>query len=302
MSVGIIFSFPDLSNHQYQEAWHDNMYSYKVLSELGNGSLESFADTRLVAIDGAKVRVHWSLLVARSVWWTRSADQDRVKDGDRVIIFNGVTIQELRKFVSDIYCDCPRYGWNPLDIAKPLKIVAEEDDDDCTVQWGASHQQAEAEAGKLPLGLVAAPAPLSEAELSVLTLAAAVSEAELTSPAVGASSDCVLADLAEGETKQLGHLVNSESVFEAEASPVSERGAGHQGPAKTETVPLGLVAAPAPGLSDNSDCVLAESAEVGTVPLAEEAAIQSEAGVTSPVPEWVSEKLFVNSIRRKEGI
>ena len=63
---------------------------------------------------------------------------------------------------------------------------------------------------------------------------------------------------------------------------------------------LGLVAAPA--LSDNSDCVLAESAEVGTVPLAEEAAIQSEAGVTSPVPEWVSEKLFVNSIRRKEGI
>ena len=56
------------------------------------------------------------------------------------------------------------------------------------------------------------------------------------------------------------------------------------------------MAAPAPGLSDNSDCVLAESAEVGTVPLAEEAAIQSEAGVTSPVPEWVSEKLFVNSI------
>ena len=30
------------------------------------------------------------------------ADQDRVEDGDRVIIFNGVTIQELRKFVSDI--------------------------------------------------------------------------------------------------------------------------------------------------------------------------------------------------------
>ena len=35
------------------------------------------------------------------------ADQDRVEDGDRVIIFNGVTIQELRKFVSDIYCDFP---------------------------------------------------------------------------------------------------------------------------------------------------------------------------------------------------
>ena len=79
-------------------------------------------------------------------------------------------------------------------------------------------------------------------------------------------------------------------------------GRRHQGPAKAGTVPIGLVAAPAPVLSDNSDCVLAESAEVGTVPLAEEAAIQSEAGVTSPVPEWVSEKLFVNSIRRKEGI
>ena len=35
------------------------------------------------------------------------ADQDRVEDGDRVIIFNGVTIQELRKLVSDIYCDFP---------------------------------------------------------------------------------------------------------------------------------------------------------------------------------------------------
>ena len=233
------------------------------------------------------------------------ADQDRVEDGDRVIIFNGVTIQELRKFDSDIYCDFPCFGWNPLDIPKRLKIVAEEEDDDdgdCTVQWGASHQQAEAEAGKLPLGLVAAPAPLTEAELSVLNLAAAVSEAELTSPAVGASSDCVLADFAEAEIEQIGDLVNSESVYEAETSPVSERGAGHQGPAEAGIVPLSLVAAPAPALSDNSDCVLAESAEVGTVPLAEEAAIQSEAGVTSPVPEWVSEKLFVNSIRRKEGI
>ena len=128
------------------------------------------------------------------------ADQDKVEDGDRVIIFNGVTIQELRKFDSDIYGDFPCFGWNPLDIPKPLKISAEEEDDgDCTVQLGASHQQAEAEAGKLPLGLVAAPA--------VLSLAAAVSEAELTSPAVGASSDCVLADLAEAETEQLGDLV-----------------------------------------------------------------------------------------------
>ena len=77
------------------------------------------------------------------------ADQDRVEDGDRVIIFNGVTIQELRKFDSDIYCDFPCFGWNPLDIPKPLKIVAEEEyDGDCTVQRGASHQQAEAEAGK----------------------------------------------------------------------------------------------------------------------------------------------------------
>ena len=52
----------------------------------------------------------------------------------------------------------------------------------------------------------------------------------MTSPAVGASSDCVLADLAEAETEQLGDLVNSESVFEA--SHVSEKGAGHQGPAE----------------------------------------------------------------------
>ena len=46
---------------------------------------------------------------------------------------------------------------------------------------------------KLLLGLVAAPLNLN--------LAAAVSEAELTSPAVGASSDCVLADFAEAETE-----------------------------------------------------------------------------------------------------
>ena len=52
------------------------------------------------------------------------------------------------------------------------------------------------------------PAPLSEAELSVLNLAAdTVSEAELTSPAVGACRDCVLADFAEAETEQLGDLV-----------------------------------------------------------------------------------------------
>ena len=68
------------------------------------------------------------------------------------------------------------------------------------------------------------------------------------------------------------------------------------GASRRGTLPLGL------GLvAENSDCVLAESAEVGTVPVMEEA-IQTEAGVTSPVPEWVSEKLFVNSIWRKEGI
>ena len=138
------------------------------------------------------------------------ADQYRVEDGDRVIIFNGVTIQELRKFDSDIYGDFPCFGWNPLDIPKPMKISAEEEDGgDCTVQWGASHQQAEAKAGKLPLGLVAAPA--------LLSLAAEVSEAELTSSANGASSDCVLADFAKAETEQLRDLVNSDSVFEAEA-------------------------------------------------------------------------------------
>ena len=195
-----------------------NMYSYKVLSELGNGSLETCADTRLVASDGASVRVHWPLLVARGVWWTRSADQDRVEDGDKVIIFNGVTIQELRKFDSEIYCDFPCYGWNPLDIPKRLKISAgEEDNGDCLVQWGGATSRQRPRQGSYRSGWWPPPPP-------------------------------------------------------------------------------------PPGLSDNSDCVLAKSAEVGTVPLAEEAAIQSEAGVTSPVPEWVSEKLFVNSIRRKEGI
>ena len=70
------------------------------------------------------------------------------------------------------------------------------------------------------------------------------------------------------------------SVSEAGVtSSVSEWEAGHQGPAEAGTVPLGLMAAPAPALSDNSDCGLAESAEVGTVLLAEEAAIQSCAGV-----------------------
>ena len=47
----------------------------------------------------------------------------------------------------------------------------------------------------------------------------------------------------EAEIEQIGDLVNSESVYEAETSPVSERGAGHQGPAEAGTVPLGLVAA-----------------------------------------------------------
>ena len=40
------------------------------------------------------------------------------------------------------------------------------------------------------------------------------------------------ADLAEAETEQLGDLVNSEFVFEAEASRVSEWGTGHQRPAE----------------------------------------------------------------------
>ena len=131
------------------------------------------------------------------------------------MILPDVSYVELKTFVADIYCHHPHFGWSHLDIPQPRKLVSEEEDDcDYTVHWGA----------------------------------------------------------------------------------------GHQGPAEAGIVPLGLVAAPTPALSDNSDCVLADSAEVGTVPLAEEAAIQSQAGVTSPVPEWVSEKLFVNSIWRKEGM
>ena len=164
------------------------MYSYQILSELGNLGL-AFADTRLVASDGASVRVHWPLLLARGVWWTAAACADQEHDGDRVIIFSNVTISELRQFVSSIYCEYPCCGWSSFDI--PLKTEAESEDDDIeceyTVHWGA----------------------------------------------------------------------------------------GHQGPAEAGTVPLGLVAAPAPALSDNSDCVLAKSAEVGSVPLTEEAAIQS---------------------------
>ena len=101
--------------------------------------------------------------------------------------------------------------------------------------------------------------------------AALETEGELRSPvSASASRDC--------------GSVLAVSVSEAGVtSPVSERGAGHQGPAEAGIVPLGLVAAPAPALSDNSDCVLAESAEDGRVPLTEEAVIQSEA---SPVPEW----------------
>ena len=59
------------------------------------------------------------------------------------------------------------------------------------------------------------------------------------------------------------------SVSECEVtSPVPERGAGHQGQGQYRSV---WWPPPPPGLSDNSDCVLAKSAEVGTVPLAEEA-------------------------------
>ena len=119
-------------------------------------------------------------------------------------------------------------------------------------EWGAGHQ-GPAEAGTVPLGLVAAPIP-------------ALSDI-----------DCVLTESAEEEAA---------IQFEAGVtSPVLERGAGHQGPAEAGIVPLGLVAAPAPVLSDNNDCVLAESAEAGTVPVMEEAVMESEAGVTSPVLE-----------------
>ena len=61
--------------------------------------------------------------------------------------------------------------------------------------------------------------------------AALETEGELPSP-VSASSDC--------------GSVLAVSVSEAVDSPVSEQGAGHQGPAEAGTVPLGLVAAPRP--------------------------------------------------------
>ena len=199
-----------------------------------------------------------------------------------MIIFSNVTISELRQFVSSIYCEYeyPCCGWSSFDI--PLKTEAESEDDDIeceyTMHWGAGHQ-GPAEAGTVPLGLVAAPTPFSEAELSVLALAASMSrddnnntgnngaaletEGELPSP-VSASRDC--------------GSVPAVSVSEAGVtSPMSEKGAGHQGPAEAGIVPLGLVAAPVPALSD-IDCVLAESAE-------EEAAVEFEAGVTSPVLE-----------------
>ena len=135
------------------------MYSYQILSELGNLGL-AFADTRLVASDGASVRVHWPLLLARGVWWTAAACADQEHDGDRVIIFSNVTISELRQFVSSIYCEYPCCGWSSFDI--PLKTEAESEDDDIeceyTVHWGAGHQ-GPAEAGTVPLGLVAAPSP-----------------------------------------------------------------------------------------------------------------------------------------------
>ena len=140
------------------------MYSYRVLSELGNGSLETFADTRLVASDGASVHHQGPVSTIRP----------RPRQGSY------------------------RSGWWP--------------------PWPPS----------VRLSCPSSPSLL------------AVSEAELTSPAVGASSDCVLADFAEAETEHLGDFVNSE------ASPVSERGAGHQGQAEAGTVPLGLVAAPRP--------------------------------------------------------
>ena len=127
--------------------------------------------------------------------------EDNVEDGDRIVILPDVSYLELKNFVADIYCHHPHFGWSHLDIPQPRKLVTEEEDDcDYTVHWGAGHQ-GPAEAGKLPLGLVAAPTPFSEAELDVLALAASVSrddnnnsaaletEGELPSP-VSASSDC----------------------------------------------------------------------------------------------------------------
>ena len=89
-------------------------------------------------------------------------------------------------------------------------------------------------------------------------------------PVLSDNSDCVLAESAEVGTVPLAE----EAAIQSEAgvtSPVSERGAGHQGPEGQYR----SVWWPPPALSDNSDCVLAESAEVGSVSLAEEAAIQS---------------------------
>ena len=164
-----------------------------------------------------------------------------MEEGDRIVILPDVSYLELKNFVADIYCHHPHFGWSHLDIPQPRKLVTEEDDDcDYTVHWGAGHQ-GPAEAGTVPLGLVAAPTPFSEAELSVLALAASMSrddnnnntgnngaaletEGELPSP-VSASRDC--------------GSVPAVSVSEAEASPVSEWGAGHQGPAEAGTVPLG---------------------------------------------------------------
>ena len=75
--------------------------------------------------------------------------------------------------------------------------------------------------------------------------AALETEGELPSP-VSASSDC--------------GSVPAVSVSEAGVtSPVSERGAGHQGPTEAGIVPLGLVAAPVPATAGNSDFVPAES-------------------------------------------
>ena len=161
-------------------------------------------------------------------WREESGGQRRLvrtqHDGDRVIIFSNVTISELRQFVSSIYCEYPCCGWSSFDIQLKTEAESEDDDIECeyTVHWGAGHQ-GPAEAGTVPLGLVAAPTPFSEAELSVLALAASMSrddnnntgnneaaletEGELPSP-VSASRDC--------------GSVHAVSVSETEASPVSE--------------------------------------------------------------------------------